>query len=376
MENLPRLTPAGKKALVKYGAILLFIILGFSLLSRVLTHNGQTLAQYGEANPSIQGNLSVSDSDAASAGGNSDNAGVSGDGANLPANSAGTAGDGANLPANSAGTAGNGTNLPANSAGTAGSGTDMPTDSTGADKDNTEDNAAGGIQDESVPKNDDTAWQVSEDGLTANGGTESPERVTYKPNFYYEPLSENLIGYITGSSYPDDDSAEISLSELNYVHILHYNFEGEISEGELICNSAIAQDLVEIFYELYTAEYQLERVLLIDYYDADDTTSMMANNTSCFNYRNIDDTDKLSRHAFGLAIDVNPFYNPYIRFTKDGGQIISPESSEAYADRTQSFPYKIDADDLCCRLFLEHGFTWGGNWNSSKDYQHFQKIID
>lgn len=348
MENLPRLTPAGKKTLVKYGAILLFIILGFSLLSRVLTHNGQTLAQYGEANPSLQGSLSVSDSDAASAGGNSDNAGVSGDGANLPANSAGTAGNG----------------------------TDMPTDSTGADKDNTEDNAAGGIQDESVPKNDDTAWQVSEDGLTANGGTESPERVTYKPDFYYEPLSENLIGYITGSSYPDDDSAEISLSELNYVHILHYNFEGEISEGELICNSAIAQDLVEIFYELYTAEYQLERVLLIDYYDADDTTSMMANNTSCFNYRNIDDTDKLSRHAFGLAIDVNPFYNPYIRFTKDGGQIISPESSEAYADRTQSFPYKIDADDLCCRLFLEHGFTWGGNWNSSKDYQHFQKIID
>lgn len=348
MENLPKLTPAGKKALVKYGAILLFIILGFSLLSRVLTHNGQTLAQYGEANPSLQGSLSVSDSDAASAGGNSDNAGVSGNGANLPANSAGTAGNG----------------------------TDMPTDSTGADKDNTEDNAAGGIQDESVPKNDGTAWQVSENGLTANGGAESPERVTYKPDFYYEPLSENLIGYITGSSYPDDDSAEISLSELNYVHILHYNFEGEISEGELICNSAIAQDLVEIFYELYTAEYQLERVLLIDYYDADDTTSMMANNTSCFNYRNIDDTDKLSRHAFGLAIDVNPFYNPYIRFTKDGGQIISPESSEAYADRTQSFPYKIDADDLCCRLFLEHGFTWGGNWNSSKDYQHFQKIID
>lgn len=244
----------------------------------------------------------------------------------------------------------------------------MLTDSAGTDAEDG--------QGDNGQEHEDTAWQVSADGLTGNGGTESPKRVTYKPDFYYEPLSENLIGYITGCSYPDDDSAEISLSELNYVHILHYNFEGNIAEGELICNSAIAQDLVEIFYELYTAEYRLERVLLIDYYDADDTTSMMANNTSCFNYRNIDDTDKLSRHAFGLAIDVNPFYNPYIRFTKDGGQIISPESSEAYADRTQSFPYKIDADDLCCRLFLEHGFTWGGNWNSSKDYQHFQKIID
>lgn len=315
VKGLPKLTPAGKKALLKYSGLLLIILVFFTLLSRVLGQNGQTLAQYGEANPSLQGGS------------------VSGNDNTLPENT-----DNSNLA--------------------------EPADSQ-------PDSSMAGSADSHIP-----AWEVSADGLTGNGGIESPDRVTYKPDFYYEPLSENLITYITGSSYPADGSAQISLSELNYVHILHYNFDGEPSEGELICNSAIAQDLVEIFYELYIAEYQLERVVLIDYYDADDTTSMVANNTSCFNYRNIDDTDNLSRHAFGLAIDVNPFYNPYIRFTKDGGQIVSPESSEAYADRTQNFPYKIDADDLCCRLFLEHGFTWGGNWNSSKDYQHFQKIID
>lgn len=336
--GLPKLTVEGKKALLKYSGLLLMVILLFTFLSRTLNRNGQTLAQYGAANPSLQ-------------------TGFSGNG---------------DIPQG-----GTDTGNPADTAdGQNSGGADVETDNSGASVDgNTAADNSGALADgdtEDTPE----AWEISEDGLTGNGGTESPERVTYKPDFYYEPLSEALIAYITGSSYPADGSAEISLSELSYVHILHCNFDGEAAEGELICNRAIAQDLVEIFYELYVAEYRLERVILIDYYDADDTTSMVANNTSCFNYRNIDDTDKLSRHAYGLAIDINPFYNPYIRFTQDGGQLVSPESSEAYADRTQNFPYKIDADDLCCRLFLEHGFTWGGNWNSSKDYQHFQKVID
>lgn len=334
--GLPGLTPDGKKALLKYSGLLLVVLLLFTFLSRALSHSGQTLAQYGEANPSLQ---------------------------------TGSVSDGSNAPQENA----DNTGLSKPAEGQNSGNTDSSIAADNNDKDSS-DSPAGGedrTEDDITP-----AWEVSEDGLTGNGGTESPDRVTYKPDFYYEPLSENLIAYITGSSYPADGSAQISLSELSYVHILHCNFDGDTSEGELICNNAIAQDLVEIFYDLYLAEYRLEKVVLIDYYDADDTTSMVANNTSCFNYRNIDDTDKLSRHAFGLAIDVNPYYNPYIRFTKDGGQIVSPESSEAYVDRTQNFPYKIDADDLCCRLFLEHGFTWGGNWNSSKDYQHFQKIIN
>ena len=211
--------------------------------------------------------------------------------------------------------------------------------------------------------------------LGLNGDSMIKERVVYEPDFYYEPLSNELQTYITGNSYPATGSTEISYDDLCYVHVLHYDFSGEPREGELISNRSIAQDLVEIFYELYVAEYQIEKISLIDTYDGDDTLSMEDNNTSCFNYRTVDGTDKLSKHALGLAIDINPFYNPYIRYTKEGGQIISPIGSEDYADRSQSFPYKIDTDDLCYRLFTQYGFTWGGNWNSSKDYQHFQKSI-
>ena len=204
--------------------------------------------------------------------------------------------------------------------------------------------------------------------------TEDPVLQILK-EFYYAPLTEDQKAFITGCSYPEtDEELAITYDDLRYVHILHYDFEGNLAEGELICNNYIAQDLIEIFYQLYLNEYQLERVTLIENYDGDDTLSMCDNNTSCFNYRVVDGTTNLSKHAYGLAIDINPFYNPYV--TYPGGKIrISPPGSEPYADRDTDFPYKIDENDLCYKLFKEHGFTWGGDWNSSKDYQHFQKTM-
>lgn len=203
-----------------------------------------------------------------------------------------------------------------------------------------------------------------------------PERITYSEGFFYEPITPAIESRIRGISYPEDDTdIEVSLSDLSYVGVLYNDFEGNVTPGELICNNSIALDLVEIFEELYRNGYQFERIELIDEYGGDDTLSMENNNTSCFNYRIVDGTDHLSKHAYGLAIDINPFYNPYVVFNKDGSgeTYISPKGSEAYADRSKDFPYKIDENDLCYKLFIEHGFTWGGNWNSSKDYQHFQK---
>ena len=225
-------------------------------------------------------------------------------------------------------------------------------------------------------------------GVSLNGELMADQRSTLSEGFYYEPLSEKLQRYITGVSYPATvdnyaessevllKSVEITYDDLRYVHIWHYDFEGNPAEGELICNKYIAQDLTEIFYELYCNEYQLEKVLLIDEYGGDDLASMEDNNTSCFNYRPVEGTSSLSKHALGLAIDINPFYNPYITYNKDGSEKVSPESAAVYADRSASFPYKIDENDLCYQLFKEHGFTWGGHWNSCKDYQHFQKVVE
>lgn len=205
----------------------------------------------------------------------------------------------------------------------------------------------------------------------------SPDRIVYQEGFYYEPLTESVKNKITGISYPVTVK-EISYDELRYLSVLHYDFNGEVQTGELICNQGIAEDLAEIFYELYVNEYRIEKIRLIDEYQGDDTASMADNNTSCFNYRVVDGTTNLSKHALGCAIDINPFYNPYVVFNKEGSgeTYISPAGSEIYADRSKDFPYKIDENDLCYKLFTEHGFIWGGHWNSSKDYQHFQKVVE
>ncbi len=218
-------------------------------------------------------------------------------------------------------------------------------------------------------------------GTTESAGepdtmTEHPDRITYEEGFYYEPLTEEVKERIAGISYPES-GCTVPYEDLNYVGLKYIDFDGQEQIGELICNKAIAQDMVEIFHTLYQNDYRLESVRLIDEYNGDDTASMAENNTSCFNYRVVDGTTSLSKHAYGLAIDVNPYYNPYVVFGRnnDGSDYISPPGSEIYADRSQSFAYKIDENDLCYRLFTEHGFTWGGNWNSTKDYQHFQKTL-
>ena len=186
--------------------------------------------------------------------------------------------------------------------------------------------------------------------------------------FYTTGLTEELKARITGKSYPDTtESIQISYDALAYVHILHYDFQAQVQEGELICNQAIAQDLLDIFRELYEHQYPIEKVWLIDEYNADDELSMADNNTSCFNYRTVPGKSKLSNHSYGRAIDINPLYNPYVR-TKDGKVLVSPQNAGEYADRSADFPYKIDREDLCYQLFTEHGFEWGGAWNSSKDY--------
>lgn len=204
----------------------------------------------------------------------------------------------------------------------------------------------------------------------AEAATDISEQ-TYAEGFTYSELPQDIVEKISGVSYVDNPN--ISLDELRYCKVLYNDFDGNVQTGELICNEQIAQDLLEIFYELYNSGYQIESIKLIDEYKGDDTASMLANNTSCFNYRVVEGSNKLSKHAYGLAIDLNPFYNPYITYNKDGSQNISPEGSEAYADRDASFPYKIDENDLAYKLFTEHGFKWGGNWNSVKDYQHFER---
>ena len=160
---------------------------------------------------------------------------------------------------------------------------------------------------------------------------------------------------------------------LDTIQVRHIDGQGVTHEGILICNKKISKDLTEIFAELYKAKYPIERMRPISEYGDDDETSMRANNTSCYCYRTVEGSTKLSNHARGLAIDINPLYNPCVRRKKDGTLLIQPATGKPYVNRSRRLAHMIDRRDLAYRLFTEHGFTWGGAWRSLKDYQHFEK---
>lgn len=191
------------------------------------------------------------------------------------------------------------------------------------------------------------------------------------PVFHAEEISDATFARMKGKSFPADCS--VRRAELRYLLLPHYDGQGCVRIGEMVCNAAIADELVEIFRQLYQQAYPIERMVLIDDYDGDDELSMKANNTSCFNFRRVAGSKKLSRHAYGMAVDINPLYNPYVR-TLNGWRVVTPEGAARYADRSlDDIPYKITLKDPAYKLFRKYGYSWGGSWRTRKDYQHFQK---
>ena len=188
--------------------------------------------------------------------------------------------------------------------------------------------------------------------------------------FVSEPIPDGVWARMQGKTYKKNPY--IGREDLRHVRALHWDYDGRTHVGEMVCNKLIAERLVRILRTLYENRYPIERMVLPDVYDADDERQMRANNTSCFCYRAVSGSGKLSKHARGLAVDVNTLYNPYYRDKADGTRFVQPETGRPYCNRTKTFRYKIERGDLCHRLFTEAGFEWGGAWRTCKDFQHFE----
>lgn len=182
-----------------------------------------------------------------------------------------------------------------------------------------------------------------------------------KAVFTVSAIPDTVFERMQGKSYPHD--CPVPRSRLRYLQVTHVDVQGVIHRGEIVCHQDIADDLIDIFRVLYEARYPIERVRLIDDYDADDERSMQENNTSCFCFRPMTNGRRLSKHATGHAVDVNPRYNPYVG--RDG----TMRPVNAVADGA----YTLHPGDTCHQLFRRHGFKWGGAWRTVKDYQHFER---
>lgn len=188
--------------------------------------------------------------------------------------------------------------------------------------------------------------------------------------FTVSVIPDSIFEQMVGKSFPQN--CAVQRSSLRYLRLSFWGKDNKPHVGEMICNKAIADDLVDIFKQLFAAKYPIERMELVDKYGANDEKSMTANNTSCFNFRYVSGTKTVSKHGQGMAVDVNPLYNPCV---SSSGKI-EPAAGKSYAYRRSTrkdVPMMIDRNDLCYKLFISHGFRWGGAWKSKKDYQHFQK---
>ncbi len=189
-------------------------------------------------------------------------------------------------------------------------------------------------------------------------------------DFTVSAIPDDVFARMQGKSYKK--GCTVPRSELRLLRCLIKDRQGVTHHGEMIVNKRIAWKVIVILKKLYEAGYPIERMELIDNYNADDETSMRHNNSSAFNFRFISHTHKVSKHGLGLAVDINTLYNPYHKRLKNGTEVVEPATGRPYLDRSRNFPYKITKGDLCYRLFKAAGFRWGGDWKTMKDYQHFE----
>lgn len=156
------------------------------------------------------------------------------------------------------------------------------------------------------------------------------------------------------------------VEDLRAIDAPHWGFDGRVHGGRVIVDEGQAEAITSVLHELFDARYPIERMQPIDLYGGSDDASVAANNTSAFNCRRATGGSSWSEHAFGLALDLNPLQNPYVR-----GDTVLPPQSIDLLDRSRTDLGMIHEGDVAVLSFERHGWQWGGHWKSSKDYQHF-----
>jgi hypothetical protein len=185
---------------------------------------------------------------------------------------------------------------------------------------------------------------------------------------------ESSIGQVTpqlrermGTSW--SPQCPVGLDELRYLTLSFRGYDGAAHTGELVVAASAAEDVVSVFEALYAADFPIEEMRLPGTADIEAHPTGDGNNTVGLVCRASIGQTQWSAHAYGLAIDVNPFVNPYFR---DG--LVLPELAGSYLDRSWRRPGMVLDGDLVVREFARIGWSWGGDWTSLKDYQHFTAL--
>jgi D-alanyl-D-alanine carboxypeptidase len=164
------------------------------------------------------------------------------------------------------------------------------------------------------------------------------------------------------------EACPVGLDELRYLTVPFLGFDGHTYSGEMIVHADVAADVAGIFEQLYEADFPIEEMRVVSPEELDAPPTGDGNNTTAFVCRATTMGSSWSEHAYGLAVDINPFHNPYVR-----DDIVIPELATAYTDRDRSRPGMIQPGDAVTMAFAEIGWAWGGGWRSIKDWMHFSR---
>lgn len=157
-------------------------------------------------------------------------------------------------------------------------------------------------------------------------------------------------------------------ADLRLIRLNHFTPDGQVQQGELVVAARVAEAVRDVFGDLYAARFPIQEISRVDKYGGNDGASMRANNTSGLNCRTIAGSSRWSQHSYGLAIDLNPLWNPWVRGAK-----VDPKEGKPWADRSNIRPGMTVAGGPAVTAFAARGWRWGGAWKSTKDYQHFSE---
>lgn len=185
-------------------------------------------------------------------------------------------------------------------------------------------------------------------------------------------IDEKYANKMLGLTYHKE--CPVSLDELRIVNVKYLGFDNNIYLGDIIVHKDLAFEVSEIFKELFEISYAIKQIIPIEKYNGDDFASIEADNTSAFNCRKAEGSQKYSKHSYGKAIDLNPLENPYVY----SNGTTSHEASQKYLIRKSnddSIENKavLTSSSKAVQIFKKYGWKWGGDWKNIKDYQHFQK---
>jgi SpoIID/LytB domain protein len=182
------------------------------------------------------------------------------------------------------------------------------------------------------------------------------------------PIGPTLRSRLIGRDW--HPGCPVPIDQLRLVRVSYWSFTGDIRRGPLVVNERLADDVLWAFHRLFDARFPIHRIGLppryrppraSDWYNTRDLSA-------AFNCRPATgNPGTLSQHSYGWAIDVNPLENPYVG---SDGKVLR-RAAKPYLDRTRRAPGMIHPGDVVVRSFAAIGWSWGGDWQTIKDYMHF-----